>query len=72
MLHALKCRKCYFLFFLWILEAETIVSSSLLQGTITNILEENVVQPVLVTSSAISLAAETVRSIMKIDDIVSL
>ena len=42
-----------------------------LQGTITNILEENVVQPLLVSISAIALAAETVRSIMKIDDIVN-
>lgn len=42
------------------------------QGTITDILEENVVQPLLVSSSALRLATETVRSIMKIDDIVSL
>ena len=42
-----------------------------MQGTITDILEENVVQPLLVSSSAIRLATETVRSIMKIDDIVS-
>jgi len=41
------------------------------KGTITNILEENVVQPLLVSTSAISLAAETVVSIMKIDDIVN-
>ena len=41
------------------------------QGTITNILEENVVQPLLVSTSAITLAAETVRSLMKIDDIVN-
>ena len=41
------------------------------QGAITNILEENVVQPLLVSMSAIDLAAETVRSILKIDDIVS-
>ena len=40
------------------------------QGAITNILEENVVQPLLVSTSAIHLAAETVRSILKIDDIV--
>ncbi|ESN92117.1 hypothetical protein HELRODRAFT_186162 [Helobdella robusta] len=40
------------------------------KGTITNILEENVVQPLLVSTSAIHLAAETVRSILKIDDIV--
>ena len=37
----------------------------------TDILEENVVQPLLVSTSAIKLAAETVRSIMKVDDIVS-
>jgi len=41
------------------------------KGMITNILEENVVQPLLVSMSAISLASETVRSIMKIDDIVN-
>lgn len=41
------------------------------KGTITNILEENVVQPLLVSTSAVTLAAETVRSLMKIDDIVS-
>ncbi|KAH9384537.1 hypothetical protein HPB48_026545 [Haemaphysalis longicornis] len=39
-------------------------------GSVTNILEENVVQPLLVSLSAITLAAETVRSILKIDDIV--
>jgi T-complex protein 1 subunit delta len=33
-------------------------------------LEANVVQPMLVTSSAITLAAECVRMILKIDDIV--
>ena len=42
----------------------------LFQGTITDIMEENVVQPLLVSASAIRLATETVRSIMKIDDIV--
>merc|ERR1719153_154256 len=41
------------------------------KGAITNILEENVVQPLLVSPSAISLASETVRSILKIDDIVN-
>ncbi|XP_071785366.1 T-complex protein 1 subunit delta-like [Asterias amurensis] len=40
------------------------------KGAITNILEENVVQPLLVSTSAIKLAAECVTSIMKIDDIV--
>merc|ERR1711881_652460 len=41
------------------------------RGMISNILEENVVQPLLVSTSAITLAAETVVSIMKIDDIVN-
>ncbi|CAL5371989.1 unnamed protein product [Camellia sinensis] len=40
------------------------------KGQITNILEENVVQPLLVSTSAISLATECVRMILKIDDIV--
>ncbi|MEW5302171.1 MAG: hypothetical protein WDW36_004976 [Sanguina aurantia] len=40
------------------------------KGTITNMIEENVVQPMLVTMSAITLATETVRMILKIDDIV--
>ncbi|KAG2491247.1 hypothetical protein HYH03_010454 [Edaphochlamys debaryana] len=40
------------------------------KGTITNMLEENVVQPLLVTTSALTLATETVRMILKIDDIV--
>ena len=38
---------------------------------ITNILDENVVQPLLVSTSAINLASDTVRSILKIDDVVS-
>merc|ERR1712062_686142 len=41
------------------------------KGCITNILEENVVQPLLVSTSAVTLASETVRSILKIDDIVN-
>lgn len=41
------------------------------KGAITNILEENVVQPLLVSTSAIELAAEAVRMILKIDDLVS-
>lgn len=40
------------------------------KGTITDILEENVIQPLLVTTSAIQLATETVSMILKIDDIV--
>lgn len=41
------------------------------KGMITDIMEENVVQPLLVSISAITLASETVRSILKIDDIVN-
>lgn len=41
------------------------------KGAITDILEENVVQPLLVSISAITLASETVRSILKIDDIIN-
>lgn len=41
------------------------------KGAITDILAENVVQPLLVSISAITLATETIRSILKIDDIVS-
>ena len=42
------------------------------KGSISNMMEEGVSQPLLVTISAITLATETVRSILKIDDIVSL
>lgn len=40
------------------------------KGIISNLLDENVVQPLLVNTSAITLACETVRMILKIDDIV--
>lgn len=40
------------------------------KGTISNMLDEKVVQPLLVNTSAINLACETVRMILKIDDIV--
>jgi T-complex protein 1 subunit delta len=40
------------------------------KGTVSDMLEENVVQPLLVTTSAINLATECVRMILKIDDIV--
>ena len=39
------------------------------KGHVSDITEENVLQPLLVSQSAISLATETVRSILKIDDI---
>merc|ERR1712172_155360 len=50
---------------------ETHAGINVRKGTITNILEESVVQPLLVSTSAITLASETVVSIMKIDDIVN-
>merc|ERR1712150_158095 len=50
---------------------ETNAGINVRKGTITNILDENVVQPLLVSTSAINLASETVRSILKIDDIVN-
>ena len=40
------------------------------KGRITNIMEENVIVPLLVHTSAITLATECVRLILKIDDIV--
>ncbi|CAK8574018.1 unnamed protein product [Lathyrus sativus] len=42
------------------------------KGQITNILEENVVQPLLVSTSSITLATKCVRMILKIDDIVTM
>jgi len=41
------------------------------KSAITDILEEHVLQPLLVSTSAIALATETVRMILKIDDIVA-
>lgn len=40
------------------------------KGTITNMFDENVIQPSLVTNSALKLATEVVGMILKIDDIV--
>merc|ERR1711962_712200 len=52
-------------------QGEVAAGINVRKGTITNILDENVVQPLLVSTSAITLASETVVSIMKIDDIVN-
>merc|ERR1712137_397281 len=41
------------------------------KGCITNILQENVLQPLLVTKSCITLATEMVAMILKIDDIIA-
>jgi len=50
---------------------ETTAGINVRKGAITNILEESVLQPLLVSTSAITLASECVRSILKIDDIVN-
>lgn len=42
------------------------------KGCISDIREEGVLQPLLVTTSALNLATETVRMILKIDDIVAI
>lgn len=50
---------------------QTTAGINVRKGCITDILEENVVQPLLVTTSAINLATECVRMLLKIDDIVA-
>lgn len=42
------------------------------RGNVSDMVEQNVVQPLLVSSGAIKLAIETVRMILKIDDIVAI
>lgn len=41
------------------------------KGTVTDMLGENVLHPLLVATSAVTLAAETARSILKIDDLIN-
>jgi len=50
---------------------ETTAGINVRKGTITDIQQENVLQPALVSISSLTLATETVRSILKIDDIVN-
>jgi len=52
-------------------KGETNAGINVRKGQITNILEENVVQPLLVSTSAVRLATETVAMILKIDDIIA-
>ena len=40
------------------------------KGAITNMFDLKVVQPLLVSTSSIKMATETVRMILKIDDVV--
>jgi T-complex protein 1 subunit delta len=51
-------------------QGEKYVGINMRSGGISNILDENVLQPLLVTHSAVSLATECVRMILKIDDVV--
>lgn len=41
------------------------------KGSVTDMLQENVLHPLLVATSAVTLAAETARSILKIDDLIN-
>jgi len=52
-------------------EGETSAGINVRSGGISDMYLENVVQPLLVSTSEIELATETVRSILKIDDIVN-
>ena len=45
---------------------ETAAGINVRKGQITNMMDENVVQPLLVTTSAITLACECVRMILKV------
>merc|ERR1711988_479102 len=51
-------------------QGETAAGINVRKGRVTNIMEENVIVPLLVHTSAITLATECVRLILKIDDIV--
>lgn len=51
------------------LKGEISCGVSVRKGAVTNIVDENVLQPLLVSTSAIELAAETVKMILRIDDI---
>nr|CAI9713744.1 unnamed protein product [Rangifer tarandus platyrhynchus] len=55
----------------WHAQGEKTTGINVRKGGISNILEELVVQPLLVSVTALTLATETVRSILKIDDVVN-
>lgn len=50
--------------------SEKYAGISVRKGAIINMQEEHVLQPALVTQSALTLATEVVRMILKIDDVV--
>ena len=47
-------------------KGETSAGINVRKGQVTNMMDENVVQPLLVTTSAITLACECVRMILKV------
>lgn len=51
-------------------QGENSMGINVKKGTVTNMREQKVVQPLLVTKSALELSTECVRMILKIDDIV--
>lgn len=51
-------------------KGEKYTGISVKKNSIVNMKEENVLQPALVTQSALTLATEVVRMILKIDDVV--
>ena len=55
----------------WHAQGEKTTGINVQKGGISNILEELVVQPLLVSVSMLNIATETVRSILKIDDVVN-
>lgn len=53
-------------------KGETSAGINVRKGQVTNMMDENVVQPLLVTTSAITLACECVRMILKVRQPVAL
>jgi T-complex protein 1 subunit delta len=51
-------------------QGESSMGINVKKGTVTNMREQKVIQPLLVTKSALELSTECVRMILKIDDIV--
>jgi len=49
---------------------DTFAGINVRKGTISNIFDEQVVQPLLVSTNSLKMATETVRMILKIDDVV--
>ena len=51
-------------------KGEKYMGISVKKNAVINMKDENVLQPALVTQSALTLATEVVRMILKIDDVV--